>query len=69
MTTVLKHIQNEKEYLLLHVSSPPDSFFEITKVCVCDRSGQIEWLNADDVKVISHEGQSPGEYLYKKDKD
>ena len=79
MIITLKHTQNDKEFVLLDTSH--EAVISVTgglltgvrtlresesKVCVCDRSGKISWLEVDEVKVIAIDGKLLNELLYQK---
>ena len=73
MATIVKHNQTGKRYCLLGAgfgvfqSSKPNIFFgnlladvedgEYALVCVCDSKGELFWLDATQVTVISIDGQ------------
>ena len=62
MTIILTHVEHDKEYLLINAPKPEG---DDSRVCVCDNSGLIEWLPAEQVKVISVDGISLQDQLYK----
>jgi uncharacterized SAM-dependent methyltransferase len=74
MATIVKHNQTGKRYCLLGAgfgvfqSSKPNVFLgnlmadveegEYALVCVCNSKGEIFWLEATQVKVVSIDGQN-----------
>lgn len=73
MATIVKHNTTGKNYCLLgtgfgvYQSSKPNMFLgnwmadtdegQFAMACVCDSSGRISWVQADDVTVVSIDGQ------------
>lgn len=77
MATIVKHNATGKNYCLLGTgfgvfqSKKPHFFLgnlmadveegEYAMVCVCDGAGRIYWIDADEVTVLSIDGQRVGE--------
>ena len=73
MATIVEHIESKTRYILLgaglgmYLSSPKLVFKEsgVEKlICVSNPKGNIQWLQARNVKVISIDGKSPDEYFH-----
>lgn len=74
MATIVKHNATGKNYCLLgtgfgvYQSSKPNMFLgnwmadvdegQFAMACVCDSSGRISWVQADDITVFSIDGQN-----------
>lgn len=77
MATIVKHSTTGKNYCLLGTgfgvfqSSKPNWFLgnlmadvdegQYAMACVCDSTGKIYWIDANDVTVVSVDGQNIGE--------
>ncbi|MCY4403224.1 MAG: hypothetical protein OXD54_11660 [Candidatus Poribacteria bacterium] len=77
MATIVRHDDTGKNYCLLGTgfgvfqSSKPNVFFgnlmadvdegEYAMVCVCDKAGEIYWIDAAKVTVVSVDGHNVGE--------
>ena len=77
MATIVKHNATGKNYCLLGTgfgvfqSSKPNMFFgnlmadvkegQFAMICVCNSAGKIYWIDADDITVVSVNGQNVGE--------
>ena len=73
MATIVKHKATGRNYCLLgtgfgvYQSSKPNMFLgnwmadvdegQFAMVCVCDNSGRISWVQAEDIAVVSIDGQ------------
>ena len=77
MATIVKHNTTGKNYCLLGTgfgvfqSSKPNMFLgnlmadvkegQFAMICVCNSAGKIYWIDADDITVVSVDGQNVGE--------
>ncbi len=77
MATIVKHNATGKNYCLLGTgfgvfqSSKPNMFLgnlmadvkegQFAMVCVCNSAGKTYWIDADDITVVSVDGQNVGE--------
>ena len=79
MAVIVRRISEGGEFVLLgagfgiSATSRPGVFFgslapredsaEVAIACVCDRRGNIGWIETDDLEVVAVDGQSPGDLL------
>ena len=79
MATIVAHKKNGGEYILLgagygaYKATRPSFFFgnlapteesgEHSLVLICDSTGEIGWVNSEDVKVVRVDGKTPADVL------
>lgn len=77
MATIIKHNTTGKTYCLLgtgfgaYQSSKPNMFLgnwmadvaegQYAMVCVCDKQGKVSWIQAENVSIVSIDGQNVSE--------
>ena len=79
MATIVTHKESGREYILLgagygaYKATRPSFFFgnlapreeagEHSLVLICDSTGEVGWVNSEDIKVVRVDGQSPADAL------